>query len=124
MAIAGCAGQVDDAKRFGKTGKVAGKLTYAGNAVKEARIQFASRETGAAVLGTVEDGAFTMTDPVPVGEYKVAVLVPEEPPPEAGVAYKPKTYNDIPLKYRDTFNSDLKATVNEGDNEFTFDMKP
>lgn len=124
MAITGCGGGVNDATRFGKTGKVKGKLTSSGTAVKDARIQFSSKETGAAVIGEVVGGEFTMSDPVPVGNYKVAVLTPQEAAPEAGVEYKPKEYPEIPLKYRDEFNTDLVAEVKEGDNEFTFDMKP
>lgn len=123
-AIFGCQGKVDDATRFGKTGKVQGKLTSSGEAVKDARVQFSSKETGAAVIGEVIGGEFVMTDPVPVGNYKVAVMPPQEAPPESGVAYKPKEYPEIPLKYRDEFNTTLTAEVKEGENEFTFDMKP
>lgn len=124
MAMIGCNGRVDDATRFGKTGKVKGKVSYSGNAVKEARVQFSSKDTGAAVIGEVVDGEFVMTDPVPVGNYKVAVMTPQESAPDSSVAYKPKEYPDIPLKYRDDFNTDLTAEVKEGENEFNFDMKP
>lgn len=124
MTIIGCGGGVDDATRFGKTGKVKGKVSYSGNAVKEARVQFSSKDTGAAVIGNVQDGEFVMTDPVPVGNYKVAVMTPQEAAPDSGVAYQPKEYPDIPLKYRDEFNTDLTAEVKEGENEFKFDMKP
>lgn len=124
MAMIGCGGGVDDATRFGKTGKVKGKVTYSGNVVKEARVQFSSKDTGAAVIGTVADGEFVMADPVPVGNYKVAVMTPQESAPDSGVAYKAKEYPDIPLKYRDEFNTDLTAEVKEGENEFNFDMKP
>jgi len=125
ISVAGCAKQVDDAKRFGPTGKVKGTLTFNGKPVEDARVQFSSKETAAAVIGDVSNGEFELTDPVPVGKYKVAVLPPEEPAPESGVKYQPKQYPDIPLKYRDEFNSDLTAEVHEGDdNEVKLDMKP
>ena len=123
LTMIGC-GPVDDATRFGKTGKVTGTLKFAGNPVKDARIQLSTKETGVAIIGTVKDGAFTMTDPVPVGTYKVVVLTPQEPPPSSDVPYQPKEYPDIPLKFRDDFNSDLTATVKEGDNKLEFDMRP
>ncbi|MDB5388312.1 MAG: signal peptide protein [Planctomycetaceae bacterium] len=127
LVFVGCAQQVDDAKRFGKTGKVAGTLKFNGKPVKDARIQFndLDKKRAVSVIGSVVGGEFSFDDPVPVGEYKVIVLTPEEAAPELGVAYKPKQYADIPLKYRDDFNSDLKATVKEGENPpFEFDMKP
>lgn len=122
--IIGCGGGGNDATRFGKTGKVKGKVTFSGNAVKDARVQFSSKETGAAVVGEVVGGEFVISDPVPVGNYKVAVMTPLEAAPEAGVAYQPKEYPDIPLKYRDEFNTDLTAEVKEGENEVTLEMKP
>jgi len=124
MAIVGCGGRVDDTTRFGKTGKVSGTLKYVGNPVKDARVQFSSSENGVSVIGIVKDSAFAIADPVPVGTYKVVVLTPQEPPPTDGAAYQPKDYPEIPLKYRDEFNSDLTATVKEGENKFEFEMKP
>lgn len=125
--LVGCGQQTNDATRFGKTGKVAGTLKFSGTPVKEARIQFndMDKKRAASVIGKVVGGEFSLADPVPVGDYKVIVLTPQEPAPETGVTYQPKQYDDIPLRYRDEFNSDLKATVKEGsDNKFKFDMKP
>ncbi|MDB5386820.1 MAG: hypothetical protein JWM11_2466 [Planctomycetaceae bacterium] len=125
IAASGCSGQTSEATRFGKTGKVSGTLKYAGAPVKDARIQFSSKENGVAVLGTVIGGEFEFEDPVPAGTYKVIVLTPEEPQPMDGVAYVPPKYLDIPLKYRDEFNSDLTATVKDGeDNHVSLEMKP
>lgn len=125
LTVIGCSSQFSSSSRFGKSGKVDGKLTFAGTPVKAARIQLASKNTGVAVLGQVQGGEFKLQEPVPVGEYKVVVLTPQEPNPQDGVPYTPVEYADIPMRYRDEFNSDLTATVKEGiDNHLVLDMQP
>jgi hypothetical protein len=122
LTAIGCS-QSSDSQRFGKTGTVEGTLKFMGQPVRDARLQFTSKETGAAAMGSVIGGEFSIEDPVPAGTYKVIVLAPEEPAPQEGVAYKPPVNADIPWKYRDDFNSDLVASVKAGtDNHFEFEM--
>lgn len=106
-------------------GKVTGSVKFSGNPVKDGQVQFSSKETQTFVLTELEpNGEFTLEQEIPVGSYKVTVLPPPEPAPEVGVVYKPREFPDIPMKYRDDFNSDLTADVKVGENSFTFDMKP
>lgn len=72
-----------------------------------------ARSIGA--TATVKDGKFAFVDPVPVGDYKVAVQPPPAPPPMQAGPAEPKV--DIPTKYQTSKTSDLTATVKKGTNE-------
>jgi hypothetical protein len=109
------------------TGQVSGKVTFEGKAVSQGRVTFQHPDTGysdEALLN--KDGTFAVQAPMPVGEYKV-YLIPlvvreqvDRRGPEVGVEQKAP---DIPEKYRTIGGTDLKATVKEGKNDITLDMK-
>jgi hypothetical protein len=109
------------------TGEVGGTVTFKGNLVREGRITFLS-DSGPSDEGLLKpDGSYVLERPLPIGDYKVTI----EPliirrrvdprGPEVG-DYKPAP--DIPERYRTLGATDLKATVKEGKNELSFDMKP
>jgi hypothetical protein len=120
LGLAGCRGGPPP-------GRVSGKVTFEGKAVREGRVTFLDSGTGAGgeALLTPE-GTFTLPNPLPVGEYKVTVMPlvvrqKDDPRgPEVGVE---KPAPDIPPKYRTIGSTLLKATVVEGPNEVPLDMK-
>ncbi len=108
-------------------GKVTGRVTFQGAPVTAGLIYLNSSSTGAGGMGTLgDDGQFTIADPIEVGEYRVTVTPPLPPPPNADLPTpppQPKVTN-IPEKYRTEAQSDLKATIDEGENVLEFDLKP
>ena len=122
IPLAGCG---EGGKQPGPTGGVAGVVTFEDQPVTEGRVQFYSAQTGGGGMATLDQsGKFAMQDPILVGSYKVSILPPEEPAPESPTGTEPKEYPNIPEKYRTELTTDLTAEVKEGDNQFTFDMKP
>ena len=66
-----------------------------------------------------------MPDDLPTGEYLVLVTPP--PPPAPNPEAPPVVQEDpanIPKKYRTDATSPLKAVVQTGSNNFTFDLEP
>ncbi|MES2789328.1 MAG: hypothetical protein V4719_06880 [Planctomycetota bacterium] len=109
------------------TGKVTGKVTYQGAPVTAGVVYLNSSTTGTGGTGVLgEDGKFTIAEPIEAGEYKVTVTPPPPPPPRADQAPPPPVakVTNIPNKYWTEAKSDLKATVDEGDNVLEFDLKP
>jgi hypothetical protein len=107
-------------------GEVSGRVTFEGKPVAEGRVTFMNSDVGAGGEGLVKDGAYSLSAPLPTGEYKVSVepLIVRQRDggkgPEVGVE---KPAPDIPLKYRTTGSTDLRATVKEGRQDLNFDMK-
>jgi hypothetical protein len=108
-------------------GAVTGKVTFEGQPVKEGLVSFMNLSAGTGDEAPIQSGgAFTIAKPLPTGEYKVMVLplvVQQQVDgkgPEVGVE---KPAPDIPQKYRVIGTTDLTATVKEGKNEFSLEMK-
>lgn len=107
-------------------GEVSGKVTFEGKPVKEGLVSFMSQAGTGDEAQLNSEGAFTITKPLPVGDYKVMVtplIVRGQDGgkgPEVGIE---RPAPDIPAKYRVIGTTDLKATVKEGKNQFNFDMK-
>jgi len=120
LSLSGCRGAT------GK-GRVAGKVTFEGKPVTQGRVTFQHVTTGVsddAVLNN--EGAFTLSSPLPVGDYKVMVMpliVREKAEPRGPVVGVERPAPDIPEKYRTIGTTTLQAAVKEGKNDFPFDMK-
>ena len=107
---------------------VRGKLEYDdGKPLKELagfRVTFTAEALGKSAIGDIqEDGTFRLTSEKPddgayPGEYKVIVSQPH-PEPDRPEKRRPV----VDLKYEDPERTDLKATVTQGPNDFTFQLK-
>lgn len=99
------------------TGSVSGKVTYKGAAVKDAKIQIQSAESGYADAANLDaTGKYQFKTPVVAGKY-VATIEPIVQMPVAGstpTPSKPPERPDIPKKYRSGGNSALTLTVTKG----------
>ncbi|MCC9606513.1 hypothetical protein LOC68_17480 [Blastopirellula sp. JC732] len=84
-----------------------------------------SQKTGAAYKALVKtDGSFAMDEPVRVGEYVAYVQPAVDLNLDMSAPPKPVSVNSaVPKKYANDSMSDLHASVQEGTNEFQFDMK-
>ncbi len=108
-------------------GEVSGTVTFKGKPVAEGTVSFMNEAAGTGGEGLVKDGKYTLSSPLPPGEYTVMVmpLVVQQQDggkgPEVGIE---KPAPDIPQKYRVLGTTDLKATVKEGKHEANFDLKP
>jgi hypothetical protein len=111
------------------TGKLQGKVTFEGAAVKDAKIQIQHTQTGEAAVAVVGSaGSYQFERPVTAGEYRVSVEPTfEVPVAGAGGAtpapIKPPERTDIPERYRLPGTSGLTTAVKVGDNTFNVDMK-
>lgn len=107
-------------------GTVKGTLLLKGKTVPEPLdIFFMDHQSGFAYQARVgHDGSFAVEEPVRVGEY-VAYVQPavdlnlDMSAPPQGVSMS----RTVPRKYSNDAQSDLKASVEEGENTFEFDMK-
>jgi hypothetical protein len=125
LTIAGCGSAGD--RDAGPSGAVSGTVTFEGQPVTEGSVQFYSEEAGSGGTGSLDQtGRFTITEPIPVGTYKVSITPPEEPAPESetGEFAVPKEYSNIPESYRSELTTSLTADVTKGDNTVEFDLKP
>lgn len=115
-------------------GRVFGKVSFGGQAVSEGLVIFSNGEKGIHMTGTLKsDGSYeiltTKGAGLPVGTYRVCVCPPpEEIPPISldGPAkiMPPKSYANIPKKYRDAGTSGLSLTIQQGENPFDIAMQP
>jgi hypothetical protein len=107
-------------------GEVSGKVTFEGRPVAEGRVSFMNTTAGTGGEGQLKDGAYTLSAPLPPGDYKVMVTpltVRQQDGGKGPVVGVEKPAPDIPPKYRTIGSTDLKATVKGGPNELNFDMK-
>lgn len=107
-------------------GDVSGTLTLRGKpAPGDLEIFFMSQQTGAAYKATIQaDGSFEVEEPVRVGEYVAYVQPAVDLNLDMSAPPKPVSVNSaVPKKYSNDSQSDLVAKVQEGENDFKFDMK-
>jgi hypothetical protein len=107
-------------------GEVSGKVTFEGKPVAEGMVSFMNPTAGTGGEGQLKDGRYSLTAPLPPGEYKVMVIPLIVRQQEGGKGPKvgvEQPAPDIPEKYRAIGTTDLKATVKEGPNTLDFDMK-
>jgi len=121
LFLSGCGGKGTP------VGEVSGKMTFKNNPVADGIVSFMNPAGGTGGEGPLKDGSYSLTAPLPVGEYKVMVAprtVRKQDGgkgPEVGVELPAP---DIPMKYRTIGTTTLKATVKEGKNEIDLDMTP
>ncbi len=108
VAIAGCG-------KSTPVGTVSGKVTLNDAPYVNADLVFLSLETGQGGTAQIQsDGSFKMTDPLPVGTYKV-YLAPKLS--ETTAEAQPVTIDaSVADKYWNEASTDISVTVNEGDN--------
>ena len=116
-------------------GGVAGVVLQRGKPADPAVVIFTNREKGVEITAPTDaNGRFVIkTDKfpgLPVGEYKVVVIpAPQNVPlPADGMTYReplpPPPVSNIPEIYRDLKTTTLTATVQQGENDFKFDLQP
>lgn len=123
MGLAGC----------GRSGPpkypVSGTVTYKGTPVTEGMVTFYSSSGGGIVSFLDASGGFVIEKGLVEGQYRVFIEPPQtikKPPPPGGPPMDPpKSFPNVPEKYRQASTSGLVATV-EADasgNTFEFDMQ-
>lgn len=115
--ISGCG------SKFPETASVKGTVSYGGKPVGNGTILFTPEGKGNAATGEIQaDGTFQLTtfqrnDGAVVGAYKVSMFInPPGVPGNPGQEFaggKPP----IPVKYNSPTTSDLKVTINSGENK-------
>lgn len=111
-ALSGCGGS---SERKRPTGKVSGTVEMGGQPLAAGIVLFEDPTRSIGATAAVKEGKFSFTDPVPTGEYKVAVQPPPAPPPMQAGPAEPKV--EIPAKYQTSKTSGLVAIVKEGTND-------
>lgn len=125
LAAVVAAGWCGCGKSVGPTGSVQGKVVLDTAPVTEGNVQFCRKDGVPVDVAKLDaSGQFKFDQPVPVGEYQVAILAGGDAPAGAGGPEAKQEPPKIPPKYQDSFKSELKATVAEGENTFTFELKP
>jgi hypothetical protein len=99
-------------------GTVSGTVTYKGQPVRSGDVNLISARGDAARVSIREDGSYNVPDPLPIGEYQVAITAPVSEPPAPGTKPKPVPPFDVPAKYRDTSTSKLTLQVKPGKNTY------
>lgn len=101
-------------------------VTYGGEPVTVGHVDLNNEQTGEGGGGELNaQGIATITD-VPLGDYTVTVLPPPpDPAPveEGQPAATMKEYPQIPEQFRRIATSPLRAAVQNGSNQFKFDLQ-
>jgi hypothetical protein len=110
----------------GPTGNITGKVTLGGEPLNQGAVEFVrgdAMHVGSAIVSS--SGEFKFEQPMPVGDYLVAVLPPQEDAAagEEQDAKREDVMKQVPEKYWAHTTSGLTATVKEGDNPFTFELE-
>ena len=113
LLVEGCGtGQVPSAS-------VSGKVTAGGEAVSGAMICFTDSTTGKAATCDLDgSGAYSITQGLPPGKYKVAVVPKStmEQAPKVGQAPPKAAASKVAQKYRSDSTSGLEAEIKAGAN--------
>ncbi|QDV53119.1 hypothetical protein [Gimesia fumaroli] len=108
-------------------GTVSGTVTLDSVPISEGMLSFISN-TGFAAIAEIKDGAYSITssqygDGIPAGEYQISVFSnTAKSDPLADSQEKTAGILKIPLKYVDPATSELSAKVNQGTNQFNFEL--
>lgn len=111
-------------------GRVYGRVTFQGEPITEGILVFSNAQQGIHMTADLApDGTYELQNAggfgLPLGTYQVAVNPPIPEPPVMGAPSpppKPKSFTDIPPKFRELDTSGLSITVVEGENRFDIDM--
>lgn len=125
VGVCGCS---SEGKRgpTGPTGNVVGKVTLGGEPLDQWAVDFVKADIMHVASATLSSsGDFQFEQPMPVGDYQVAILPPAEEAPagEEEDAKRAEVMKRVPEKYWSHATSGLTATVKEGDNSFTFELE-
>ena len=120
---AGCGGEV--------LGPVVGRVTLAGNPVRQGHVIFRNEEKGVYIMADINnEGEYRVAMAkgfgLPLGEYRV-YLSPSVPDVPFGPAMEPPKPSEVakfPEKYLKPETSELTMTVKRTENRFDIDMKP
>lgn len=117
--LTGCGNSADSS-----SGTVSGRVSYEGQPVQQGVVTLYSSELGVGISEEIQaDGQYATQTPIPIGNYVVTVLPPEEPPPmEEDLVVTIAPVKDIPEKYRDPAKSGLNIDVSQGQNSFDIEM--
>jgi hypothetical protein len=114
---AGCGG----APAIEPTGKLTGKVTVAGKPLSSGFVNLVSADGVGTKIAIGADGVYTLTDVLPVGEYKAFISFDISPvqfgTPAADVL---KT---VPEKYQGAATSGIVVFVHDGDNTQDLELK-
>lgn len=103
-------------------GTVSGKVTLQGQPLAAGAVQFLNPKLGAGACVNLDaSGSYKITDPIPTGDYLVAVG-PFAPPPHEADKQPPATAVAIPIQYYAPTTSGLTATIKEGANVADFQL--
>ena len=113
-------------------GRIFGKITYRGAAVKEGLVLFSNAAKGVYMTAKLQpDGSYIVLTAkgagLPLGKYQIAFAPPLLEAPTGVFSKKPvqfPTCPNIPAKYRNPNSSGLSLEVRAGDNPFDVDMQP
>lgn len=113
-------------------GRVSGKVTFKGQPVSPALINFSNREKGVNILAEINaDGSYRVTmakgPGLPLGGYKVTINPPLDDVP-LGPLQSPlprnRKFENIPKRYRHLETTPLNLDIQEGENAFDVEMTP
>lgn len=119
VATPGC-GSGEDAR---KTGRVSGKVHLHDQPMSNVSLLFEDSSRGLGASAVVNNGTYEFETPLVVGDYAVTVQPMSLPPTELASSQKGADAQSVPVKYKTAAESDLKASVKEGENKFDFQLK-
>lgn len=120
----GCGAGVEEVPK----GTVSGTVKLDGKPLSGARVNFISGTAGAGAYADLQqDGTYSITEPIPAGDYKVYLSSPglgDAPPSESGNQELKDSLKDVPQKYQSDQTTELQTIIKEGENTFEIDLKP
>lgn len=106
------------------SGSVSGTVTYQGKPLEAGYIIFMSHDKANTASAKFDgSGNFSLSQDLPVGEYRIGIAPPLPPLPIEDSAKEPVVYFPVPFKFHSAENSNLAYTVHEGPNTAEFDVR-
>lgn len=110
-----------------KTGSVSGTVQVKGAPLQDGQIVFSSDVLGVNQSTAIQsDGSYSFAAPMPVGDYRVYFLPPNDSDIQPGPAtQQPRVaLKNVPEKYRSETSTDLTVIVTEGKNTTPIEIQP
>jgi hypothetical protein len=99
------------------TGNVSGTVALGDAPLAAGVVILEDAKRGLSCSAVVADGKFEFVDPVDIGEFRIAIHPPPQPPPHEMPATPLPAGPVIPERYVTADKSGLTVTVREGKNE-------